>query len=350
MIRVLLHFFMRRRHATEEMPFKLGFFFMILLWYAASGFMFFEVEAKPDLKWSDAIWWAIVTMTTIGYGDFFPATAGGRFIIGLPTMIFGVGLLGYALSEIASNLIESKSRRLQGMMDHKINDHVIIVNFPSIEKIRKLIDEIRGDNSTADKKICLIDEHLPEIPKELNDLGVLFVRGNPTRETVLKRASLSGASHAVILSPNPSDPHSDDQNLATILMIEHLNRAVITVAECVDPDKIDQLRAAGCDRIVCISGMSTNILVQELQNPGIQAILNELTSNAAGSQIYTVDIDSLTSWNAGSLEKWARQRGHIFIGVLHNGIPLMNPEADKAVEKSDKAIILGKTRPEPVSG
>lgn len=350
MLRILLHFFKKRRHATEEMPFKLGLFFVILIWYAASGFMYFEVEAKPDLKWSDALWWAIVTMTTIGYGDFFPATAGGRFIIGLPTMIFGVGLLGYALSEIASNLIESKSRRLQGMTDHRINDHVIIVNFPSLEKAMKLIDEIRGDRSTSDKKICLIDEQLPEIPKELNDAGVLFVRGNPTRESVLKRACLSSASHAVILSKDPSDPHSDDQNLATILMMEHLNRDVITVAECVDPDKIDQLRAAGCDRIVCISGMSTNILVQELQNPGIQAILNELTSNAAGSQIYTVDIESLNSWKSDSIEAWARQRGHIFIGILRNGIPLMNPAAGEGIDKTDKAIILGRTRPEQIRG
>jgi voltage-gated potassium channel len=52
----------------------------------------------------DALWWAIVTMTTVGYGDHFPVTAGGR-ITGVFVMFMGVGIIGALASILASFLV-----------------------------------------------------------------------------------------------------------------------------------------------------------------------------------------------------------------------------------------------------
>jgi multidrug efflux pump subunit AcrB len=52
----------------------------------------------------DALWWAIVTMTTVGYGDFFPVTTGGR-ITGVFVMFMGVGIIGALASILASLLV-----------------------------------------------------------------------------------------------------------------------------------------------------------------------------------------------------------------------------------------------------
>ena len=52
----------------------------------------------------DAIWWGIVTLTTVGYGDFFPVTMLGR-ITGLFVMFAGVGIIGALASILASLLV-----------------------------------------------------------------------------------------------------------------------------------------------------------------------------------------------------------------------------------------------------
>ncbi len=53
---------------------------------------------------SDALWWAIVTITTVGYGDFFPVTGAGR-LVGVFVMVAGVGIIGSLASILSSVLI-----------------------------------------------------------------------------------------------------------------------------------------------------------------------------------------------------------------------------------------------------
>ena len=118
---------------------------MLLVLFSTSGYIYFERPANPDLKWIDAFWWSIVTMTTVGYGDFFPSTTAGRLLVGLPTMLLGISMLGFILSLIASAMIETKMKEAQGMKDIKLTGHIVVCGFGNLSRIRKLIGEIHQD-------------------------------------------------------------------------------------------------------------------------------------------------------------------------------------------------------------
>lgn len=59
-------------------------------------------------NFADALWWSIVTITTVGYGDFYPARGPGRFIAVL-LMIAGIGLIGSVTATLASWIVDSIS-------------------------------------------------------------------------------------------------------------------------------------------------------------------------------------------------------------------------------------------------
>jgi len=85
------------------------FAFFVLVLVGSAAVMMFERPADGSIKGAgDAIWWAIVTMTTVGYGDAYPITIEGR-TIAVILMISGVGLFSVLSGLLAAWLIEPKS-------------------------------------------------------------------------------------------------------------------------------------------------------------------------------------------------------------------------------------------------
>ena len=76
--------------------------------FACSGLVLsFEHQAKGSNihNFGDAHWWAIVTVTTVGYGDKFPVSAGGR-AVAIVLMFVGIGLIGVLIATVASYFVE----------------------------------------------------------------------------------------------------------------------------------------------------------------------------------------------------------------------------------------------------
>jgi voltage-gated potassium channel len=65
-------------------------------------------EGSSIESFGDALWWSLVTVTTVGYGDTFPVTGAGR-VIAVAMMLCGIGLLGFVTGSLASWVIEQVS-------------------------------------------------------------------------------------------------------------------------------------------------------------------------------------------------------------------------------------------------
>lgn len=78
---------------------------LVLLYIAATGIHHFESEAQPEKFRSvfDSLWWAVVTLTTVGYGDAYPVTAGGR-IFTFIVLLLGMGVVAVPAGLVASGL------------------------------------------------------------------------------------------------------------------------------------------------------------------------------------------------------------------------------------------------------
>lgn len=351
MIRVLFSLFKRMGRAQSghgPMALKVAVATAVIIFFAASGFLYFEMAEKPDLSWNDAFWWAVVTMTTVGYGDYFPATTGGRYLIGIPTMIFGISVLGYLLSTVASFLIEARSKELKGMVALDLKDHVLLVHYPGVPRIAKLVNELRADAKTADKAIVLIADELEELPQALADTGLRFVRGAATSLEVLERACLKRATHAIVLAPNAMDPRSDDQNLAAVLTMERLNAELHTVCEVVDAERVALFYRAGADSVVCLASLTSNFLAQELLDPGVQRVLEEITNNSYGQQIYIATVEQAGQSSYAEVRELLQTKAALALGIERGREVLLNPDAKEAIQAGDQIICLAAKRPAPL--
>ncbi len=102
--------------AKEELI-LFGFIAIIMLYLSAVGIYYFEHAAQPEQFQSvfHSLWWAVTTLTTVGYGDMYPITTGGKIftffvlMIGLGMVAVPIGLVASALSSVRDELRNSRT-------------------------------------------------------------------------------------------------------------------------------------------------------------------------------------------------------------------------------------------------
>lgn len=95
------------KKSFNDVKSELSFFSLatlLLLYVAGTGIYHFENKAQPEAFSSifDSIWWAVATLTTVGYGDIYPITAGGKIFATL-IVFLGLGLVTVPTALIASS-------------------------------------------------------------------------------------------------------------------------------------------------------------------------------------------------------------------------------------------------------
>ena len=344
MVQFLMFIFKRFAKLRSAQLLRVSLVFFALLLYATAGYRYFEGRVNPDLGWADSLWWAIVTMTTVGYGDLYPSTLAGRFLIGFPTMLLGVSILGYVLSVVATAMVESRLKEIKGMSEIEWKNHILICNYVSLEKTSKVIREIHQDPSTRDCHVVIIDEVLEELPVELQDELIHFVKGSPARDATLEKANIDDA-RAVILQVDPASPaESDNANLRAALMIETRNPEIFSCVECASPDNIIFFERANCDSVVCIASLSGQMVVQELQDPGVSDVVAELTSNKHGRQFYIAELQGDLPTYKAVQERYTGSES-VVVGIRRGEENILVPADDFTIQPADRAVLIAATRP-----
>ncbi len=315
------------------------------------GVLFYLAErnVQEGLTLIDSLWWAMVTMTTVGYGDFYAQTPLGRFIISYACMLVGIGIIGYLVGGFAENMLEHVSRKKRGLMQIKSKKHIIICNYPHLEKIKRLIDEIRLSHRYNDRDIVLVTDAIDELPQELKELEIQFVQGDPVSEDVLLRANVTECDGVFILARDPGSPSSDEKTFAIGTIIElierEINKSIHTVAEVVSKSNIKMLRRSRVDGIVSSDGIMDGLIVQEFLNPGVHDIVHQILTNAEGSQFYVME-SKLQGRKLGELQiAMLKHPSNIqLIGLSRAGKNILSPAKDMIIESNDRLIILAEHR------
>lgn len=109
-----IHHFVRAIRSAKEEILLFIFVTLILIFFSAVGIYYFEHEAQPEYFSSvfESLWWAVITLTTVGYGDVYPITVGGRVFTFFILMI-GLGIIAIPTAIISSALTKSMDRKVE---------------------------------------------------------------------------------------------------------------------------------------------------------------------------------------------------------------------------------------------
>lgn len=309
-------------------------------------FRYFEgprlaAEGK-QLSLEDSVWLSLTTITTVGYGDLYAATRFGRLATVLLLYLVGLACFPYAVGQALEYLVEGSERRRRGMEDlrHAVRGHIIIANFPSAQKVRRIISQLQADHLTAAWPIVIVAGEIAELPFEVD--RVHFVAGSPEEVPPLERANVMEARAAIVLRPSTDARAADALTAAAVSVIEGLNSRVNVVAELGSLERHDLFRFCNCDSIVPTEDIGAMLLAQEVRDPGVAPFVAELLTQGGDTAAHSVAA-GLPGWSFGELQvRLVELRSRaIPLGLLRDGRKLVNPDPDTLLQEGDRLILVG---------
>ncbi|KAA3616008.1 MAG: cag pathogenicity island protein Cag26 [Calditrichaeota bacterium] len=320
----------------------------ILIIFSAVGMAFFEKNTIfKGLPFVDALknalWWSVVTMTTVGYGDLAPITVGGR-MVGTVIMILGIGILGIFTATIASVFVEKKLKEERGMGSYNFENHVILCEWTN--RTRELLAELRNDNRCTETPMILIS---PIENKPVDDENLYFIQGDVNEEN-LKRANIFKARTVVIMSDDSiNESARDAKAVLTTLTVECMNEAAYTIVELVDESNVQHCRRAKADEIIVGAEFSTKLISRAALEHGISKVISELLSSQFGNDLYKVPLPNSMAGKEfiDVFTEMKRIHKSIVLGVQRDGDAevISNPDVDFIVNKDDSLILIAANRP-----
>jgi voltage-gated potassium channel len=263
-------------------------------------------------------WYFLVTAATVGYGDFFPTSAGGH-VVGAYIIIGGIVTLTTLFTQLAAYVQTSKGRLMKGLVRHNARNHIVILGYTP-GRTEKIVAEL-GAEDGLDIVLCAWDD-VAEHPMAEHP-GVLFVRGDLTNVDVMTRSGVAEAATVVI------DARDDNEALTTLVAVYHANATVHTVASLREMSRSEHLRYVN-PQVQCVQWHMPNLLVEEVQDPGITQVYTDLMTSGGHSNTYSARLpESLASSTFGECQTIFGQRhGATVIAVRQPQGLLVSPAWD----------------------
>ncbi len=211
----------------------------VLLYGAIGSYALREDFGTAITSWTDAVYYVIITVSTVGYGDITPTTPTTKWF-SLSVVLLGSGAFTVAIGSLIVPAIESRMAAAFGNMTPSeltlLDDHVLILGYSDITD--SLLDELADE---ADVVVITDDS---DEAAELNEKDVNVLTDDPTDEAALRDARIQDARGVVVAT------RDDAQDVLAILAARNTNPDVRIVAAANEEKNVTKLEEVGADEVI----------------------------------------------------------------------------------------------------
>ncbi|MGY0387896.1 ion channel [Nocardioides sp. WG-D5] len=282
------------RHSAWVLPLAIICFVFVTGWIAMAVAQPGSDIVHPANYW----WWFLVTATTVGYGDFFPETTGGR-LVGAYVVFGSITTLAILFSRISAIIENAKGRRMRGEISFSGRSHIVLLGYTA-GRTERLLTELLSE---PEREVVLAtwEDQLSEHPLA-GEERLHFVRGDLTDLSVLGRTGLSGA-HSVLIDAR------DDNEAVTLTVAAHTSAPSVHTIVALRDLRVQRTIFRIDTTVHCVQWHNTQLIAEELSDPGIAEVYQELAT-AGGKGTYSLTVPS--GGATATVEAWqgALGRGH----------------------------------------
>ncbi len=365
---------------------------ILLLVISISALSVYFIERRDNSQFKslfDSVWYTIVTLSTVGYGDKAPATPEGK-AVGILIILFGVAITGAVTGRIASALVEKQMKAGQGLGTlNKLENHFIICGWkPELPRI--IMDILKVNPYLKMDHIVLISSINPQKIQDLKAdrkfSKLHFIYGDFTDESVLMRANIKKAKTIIVIAdhtnPGITSHEIDSKTVMAVMTIDNITKDIYTCAEIYDSKFEKYLKLSYCDEIILSRDYSRIMLANASSTTGVSHVINQVIDVNSDTPIKVVELpDGFIEKSYKELWDYSVEKNeYLLLGILENtgnifqrkrealkeaqktpdisklvdnlqnvkkikpNDPVINPDFDYVIKKHSKMIIIPKNR------
>jgi len=294
-----------------------------MFWWDRTGL---RDNHDEHMSFVDVVYFTMVSVTTIGYGDIVPVTPRARLLDSLvvtPIRLFiWLIFFGTAYQLVVQQWIEDlRMRRLQA----RLQQHVIVCGYGHSGSCAAAELVARGQDK---RRILIVDRSQAKL-EEAAELGYIGIFGDATREDTLSEAMLHTARALFVCT------HRDDANVLIVLTARHLCKTVRIVARVEEAENEKLLKQSGADATVMPSRVGGILMADSADSSILASYVMDLIS--ADGQIMLIEREALPQ----EVGRSAQEIPAFIVRVMRNGQALGVGKPDVRIEAGDRLVIVG---------
>ncbi|MGB0714904.1 MAG: potassium channel family protein [Phycisphaerae bacterium] len=292
------------------------------------GFTYIQPEWGP---W-EALYFTMITITTVGYGDYGLNAAGQQFTSVL--LIFGIVAASYAFGQFVQTMMvyQMNGRRAMQRQIDAIQGHFILCG---LGRIGRAVAENLSESCfpfvilDPDKDRCeWAEQH-----------GYVVINGSAADDEMLYRAGIERA-HGVICAAA-----ADTDNIVITLTARDLNPDITIVSRADNEDSIHKLTRAGANHVVAPALRSGNEMAAMLTRPHLASFLSTSRTEGLDHAITEISIRDGSKLVGETIRGYGQKEASlVFVAIKHGGDQMqLRPGPEETFSADDVVIVIGES-------
>ena len=333
-------------YAFKEHAFLFVFIFLtIIVWVVSFSTIVYIIEynkgSQTFQSFEDALYWGIVTISTVGYGDIYPVSKEGKFITAI--MIGGGIILVAALTGIFSASLVSRLMAIKegSLKMPNLENHIVICGWN--ETAEEILEQIIKNKLHTEKPVVLIT-NIPkmelgiELPK-----SVIYKKGDFIQESILLEVGIDKAEHIVIVAEREeglSERNIDARTALVSMLVRTLNpNANLYVEVLLDEDAHIFKKRINIQEVIIHGQILGKILFASMINPGMTTLINSfIDKEKRMKKIKMIEFGEIETF--GELLRLSRKYNHLPLAIEREGSVIINPSDDFKLKKEDYVFLI----------
>lgn len=301
--------------------------------------VYFEHEAEDSSikNLGNALWYVLVTLSTIGYGDYYPITALGK-IVGIIFVLSSLGVMGYLISKLTINLNQYMEDKKAGLFGTKIENHIVIIGYDKFSNhiIKQIVPTGRKVAVVTNKK-----DDLDLIATAFEQKDVFTLYSDFENFENLSKVNITKSSKVFI---NFKD---DAEMLIYILHLKTYYQGLNLVVSLDNSTLKKPFKSAGVLYVVSREEIAAKLVASYIFEPEVAIFTEDIMSSATGKFDFDILEFKIIEGNPYIGKKYndtffdlKQKFAAILLGIYQDEQLYKNPTFEMIIGENDYLILI----------